>query len=203
MSDLISPRVLTGAFIAHKAKEFQHAKPFPYVVIDAFISQKQTSVLLKALQKEPFEQKRADLFQFSQTNDLHGASQYAIQEMVRFLDSAAFADYLQEITGIRVRAGASDVFGSLYTSTDYLLCHDDQLEKRKLAFILYLSSLPEKQGGALALRADVRGVPGKVVTRVHPLAGRLVVFAVSEKSWHEVEEVLSEVIRYAIGGWLH
>lgn len=38
-------------------------------------------------------------------------------------------------------------------SLDYLLCHDDQLENRKIAFILYLTEneWSEKDGGQLEL----------------------------------------------------
>ncbi|MBM3230525.1 2OG-Fe(II) oxygenase [Candidatus Pacearchaeota archaeon] len=203
MQELVSEEVLSGMYVAEKMTAFQRGKPFPHVVFEGFVQKSVVEGLLKAFQKEPFEQKRADLFQFSQTFDLHASKQKAIKAVVKVLDSKEFAEYLTRVTGVKVKAGASDVFGSLYRSTDYLLCHDDQLEGRKLAFILYLTSLREGQGGALALREDVKGVPGKVVKRIHPKAGRLVVFAVSRKSWHQVEEVVSQGNRYALGGWLH
>lgn len=203
MEEVVTLHALSGAYVGEALERYIRAKPFPHVVFDAFLKKEIVAGLLMAFEKETFEQKHADLFQFSQTLDLHGSKQKALKQFVTFLDSNEFADYLIRVTGVKVRAGASDVFGSRYTSTDYLLCHDDQLEGRKLAFIFYLSTLRERQGGALALRADIQGVPGKIVTRIHPKAGRLVVFEVSRKSWHEVEEVLSNVTRYAIGGWLH
>lgn len=195
--------VLSGDYVADKMKEFGKGKPFSHVVFDGFLQKKVVEGLLTGFEKEFFEQKRADLFQFSQTSDLHGSKQKALKAFVHFLDSPEFAEYLIRITGVKMKAGASDVFGSRYSSTDYLLCHDDQLEGRKLAFIFYLNTLRETQGGALAFRADMKGVPGKIVKRIHPKAGRLVVFPVSSQSWHEVEEIVSEVNRYAIGGWLH
>jgi len=203
MEEMISESCLTGEYVAQKMKEFEKGKPFPHVVCDGFVRKERIASLIRGLEKEGFAEKRADLFHFLQTKDLHGAKDKVLKGMVQLLDSADFASYLTQITGVKVKVGASDVFGSCYTDTHYLLCHDDRLEGRKLAFILYLTTLREGQGGALVLRNDIRGKPGSRVLRIHPRAGRLVVFAVSRKSWHAVEEILSPVKRYAIGGWLH
>lgn len=203
MEEMITEEALTGRYVGTVMERYARAKPFSHVVLDGFVRNEVVEGLVKAFTKERFEQKRADLFQFTQTTDLHGSGQKAIKRFIQVLDSQEFAEYLVRVTGVKVKAGASDVFGSLYTSTDYLLCHDDRLEGRKLAFIFYLTTLPERAGGALALFQDVKGKPGNVVTRIHPKAGRFVVFEVSRKSWHAVEEVLSDMKRYAIGGWLH
>jgi Rps23 Pro-64 3,4-dihydroxylase Tpa1-like proline 4-hydroxylase len=46
-------------------------------------------------------------------------------------------DWMQDITGIHL-TGQVDATCSIYNSTDTLLCHDDELEGRRIAFILYL-----------------------------------------------------------------
>ena len=87
---------------------------------------------------------------------------------------------------------------SRYEDTDFLLCHDDQLEKRALAFILYLTTLQKDQGGALCFYDQKE----RLVKRVIPQANTLVIFQVSERSLHAVEEVI-KAERLAIGGWYH
>jgi Rps23 Pro-64 3,4-dihydroxylase Tpa1-like proline 4-hydroxylase len=203
MDEVIREECLTGEYVAQKMKEFEKGKPFSHVVCDGFLKKEVIVSLIKGIEKEGFEEKRADLFHFLQTADLHSSREKALKQLVKVLDSADFASYLTRITGVKVKAGASDVFGSFYGTTHYLLCHNDQLEGRKLAFIFYLTTLPERAGGALALRADGSEGPGNIMTRIHPKAGRLVVFEVSRKSWHQVEEVTADVKRYALGGWLH
>mgnify|MGYP003342408719 CR=1 FL=1 len=49
-----------------------------------------------------------------------------------------------------------DLFASLYQDTDFLLPHDDKLESRKIAFIIYLSNLEKKDGGEV-LELDLDG----------------------------------------------
>ena len=45
------------------------------------------------------------------------------------------------------------LFGAKYCTTDYLLCHDDELEGRRVAFIMYLvpEDWEENDGGLLEL----------------------------------------------------
>ena len=62
----------------------------------------------------------------------------------------------------------------------------------------------EEDGGALALLADNKGKPGEVEKKYYPKWNSLILFEVSARSWHEVEEVIKDgKERYAIGGWLH
>lgn len=195
---------INSSSLAHLHSTFVRASPFPHIVIPHFLIQDKADALSRALQDLPFERKEADLFSFSQTADLHDCSDKTIGQFVAFLESEHFASFVCDVTGVSVEAGALDLFGSLYESGDYLLCHDDQLEDRKIAYILYLGDdFERKDGGALVLRADSKGAPGEIVERYYPRFNSLVLFAVSKKSWHEVEEVLSTKKRYAIGGWLH
>jgi Rps23 Pro-64 3,4-dihydroxylase Tpa1-like proline 4-hydroxylase len=98
-----------------------------------------------------------------------------------------------------------DAMGVIYRDTDRLLCHDDELEGRKIAYILNLSTgFTRKDGGALAiLDSDKKGRPRDIVRRVTPTCNTFTFFTVSERSHHMVEEVLVKKDRLTIGGWFH
>ena len=104
---------------------------------------------------------------------------------------------------MKLESEALDLFGSLYEDTDHLLCHDDLLEDRKIAYLFYLSDLEEGDGGALQLYGDNDGNSSKVEKSYSPKFKGFAMFAVSGKSWHSVEEVVGDKKRYAIGGWMH
>lgn len=186
-----------------KLKEgFIESKPFPNSSIKNFL--KDHKPLFEAIKKEQFYRKDSDLFSFSQTNSLLYSKNQIIQSAVKLFSSKTFSSLISAVSGIKLNPGALDVFGSLYEKTGYLLCHDDRVEDRKIAFILYLSeTFTKKDGGALALYSNNGNHPYKKIISHPPIENSLLIFKVSKVSWHEVEEVLSNKKRYAIGGWLH
>ena len=195
-------QAFTDAMIDELRGKFTTHKPFPHLLIKNFLSETDAKTLVEALKNEQFEEKESDLFSFKQTQDLHYSGNKVIKEFVAMLESKEFAEFIKKISDIKVKRGALDLSGSLYEDTNYLLCHDDQLEDRKIAYILYLSDLGKNDGGALVLREDSKGKPSTVVKRYYPDFNSLILFQVSKQSWHEVEEVLGKKKRYAIGGWL-
>ena len=89
---------------------------------------------------------------------------------------------------------------------DALLCHDDQLSGRRIAFALYL--VPEDwalvDGGTLDVFASNADGPTHVERRFVPATGKLVIFKVSSVSFHRVSEVVAQSrTRVAISGWFH
>lgn len=69
------------------------------------------------------------------------------------------------------------------------MCHDDELEGRRVAFIFYL--VPEdwskEDGGALDLfSVDAEGQPDKVVVSKVPKWNSFLFFEVSPVSFHQV-----------------
>lgn len=185
------------------AREFKENNPFPHILIKDFLKEEKSKELLTELKKERFEEKQSDLFSLSQTPDFAATENVLLKEFYEFFCSKEFTKLMQELCRIKLKGGV-DMAGSLYEDADYLLCHDDQLEGRKIAFVYYLSEgFREEDGGALAFLEDQGGKPGKMVERYFPLWNSLMIFEVSRKSWHEVEEVLTSKKRYAIGGWLH
>lgn len=98
------------------------------------------------------------------------------------------------------------ISSSCYSDTDYLLCHDDNMGDRRIAFVLYLSENWEvTDGGALDLfDTDENGLPRNIVRSLVPEYNSLVFFEVTENSFHQVAEVTSsEKCRWSINGWFH
>ncbi len=184
--------------------KFKKGEPFPHVVVKNFLQEKQAVALFEALKKEKFTHKESDLFSLNQTVDLHASKNEVLKRFHSCAASEEFADLMSQITGLRVDAGALDLAGSLYRGGDYLLCHDDQVEDRKIAYILYLSkSFLQKDGARLVLFNNKNGKPTTEAAAFVPEWNSLMAFEVSKISFHSVEENMSGKDRYAIGGWLH
>lgn len=203
LSEWINPRYLKETFTKDSHHVFISNKPFPHFVLPLFFLPLKITALERALSTEDFYLKDADLFTFFQTNDLVGTKNKVLQEFRTFLSSSAFVSLMSIITGIKLVSQKIDLAGSLYASTHHLLPHDDHLEQRKVAFMLYLTSLEEKDGGALGLYDSQNGVATKIVKRIQPKRNTFVFFTVSKKSFHEVEEVLTDTKRVALSGWLY
>ncbi len=181
---------------------FAANQPFPHLEIPHFLKQEKIIALLQALGREEFSPHNSDLFQFSQTYDLLHSDDPVLKDFIAWLSSAEMIAFMQAATTIRL-SGKIDLFGSIYQDTDYLLPHDDQVPGRKIAFMLYLNDLEEKDGGALALFESKNKTPTKVAKRYMPQAGSLIFFEVSDLSIHMVEEVLTDTQRITLSGWYY
>ncbi len=204
-----------AAFRARTSKTFVEngaqlrAAVFPVAVWPEFLEGGAVAALKTELTGMDFRLKSSDLYEFHQTTDLKhaDASKHPlIAQICKELYSKEFLNVMQRITG-RKLGGHVDISGQRYQRGDFLLCHDDRLERRRIALILYL--VPEDAemlGGRLwAMRADEEGRP---VTEnpeiVPPKWNTLAFFEVTRASFHQVEQVLSEdVFRYSITCWFH
>src|SRR3989344_4287290 len=165
---------------------FKSAKPFSHIIIPHF------------LKKEKLHKKESDLFQFSQTRDLSHSPNMA--PFVQFLYSPQFINLMIEMTGFSLKSRPIDIHATLYQDTDYVLCHDDKLEGRKIAYLLYLTDVAS---GNLELLGSKNGMPTNVLKRIRPKKNLFVAFEVSKKSFHQVSEVEGNDQRLAIGGWFY
>lgn len=204
LKEWVNPLYLDRHRLASLARTYKSATPYPHIALTAFIKDIKAEELSKAISKLSFTRKQSDLFSLSQSGDLQASKNKTLQGLVKFLKSKPLREYLEELTGERIKTGL-DVHAAKYEDTDYLLCHDDRLEKRKLAFILNLSrGFTQSSGGELGLlESDSKGQPTKVAKRIPPEWNTFTLFTVSERSHHVVDEVLEEKERMTIGGWFH
>ncbi len=182
---------------------FSKQQPFPHLELPDFFHLEKAVEIIKALAEEPFELKEADLFKFKQTADLRSTQNHLLKSFREFLASSEFASYLSYITSITLKPHHLDVSGTLYEDTDYLLCHDDRLDTRKIAYFYYLSSLEKNDGGGLNLFGCKKGVPLTIRKTITPAFNTFAFFLVSEQSFHEVAEVVRDIQRLALSGWFH
>ena len=128
---------LANEFLKTETKELQKAftknSPFPHLLIKDFLKDTQAKKLQTAIEKESFEKKQSDLFSLSQTQDFATVENKTLKEFYEFFKSKELINIISKITGLKLKSGILDMAGSLYEDTDYLLCHDDQLQGRKIA----------------------------------------------------------------------
>ncbi|ELW66175.1 2-oxoglutarate and iron-dependent oxygenase domain-containing protein 1 [Tupaia chinensis] len=163
---------------------------------------------LEGLQKEllslDFHEKYNDLYKFQQSDDLKKRREPHISALRKVLFED-FRAWLSDISEIDLES-TIDMSCAKYEFTDALLCHDDELEGRRIAFILYLvPSWDRSLGGTLDLYdTDEHFQPKQIVKSLIPAWNKLVFFEVSPVSFHQVSEVLSEEkSRLSISGWFH
>ncbi|KAJ7312153.1 hypothetical protein JRQ81_006497 [Phrynocephalus forsythii] len=179
--------------------------PFHHCIIPNFI---QNEEFLKELQKEllnlDFHEKCNDLYKFKQSDDLKNSREPHIG-VLRKLLFEEFRAWLSTVTQVELEPTV-DLSCAKYEYTDVLLCHDDELEGRRIAFILYLvPPWVEEDGGTLDLfSTDDHFQPLKIIKSLVPSWNSLIFFEVSPVSFHQVSEVVSkEKCRLSVSGWFH
>uniref|UniRef100_A0A5F9CY26 2-oxoglutarate and iron dependent oxygenase domain containing 1 n=1 Tax=Oryctolagus cuniculus TaxID=9986 RepID=A0A5F9CY26_RABIT len=162
--------------------------PFLHCVIPNFI---QSQDFLERLQKEllnlDFHEKYNDLYKFQQSDDLKKRREPHISALRKLLFED-FRAWLSDISKIDLEP-TIDMSCAKYEFTDALLCHDDELEGRRIAFILYLVPLWDRSlGGTLDLyNTDEHFQPKQIVKSLVPSWNKLVFFEVSPVSFHQHE----------------
>jgi len=180
-------------------KQFKNIKPFPHLVLKDFFNREFIKKFKVELKKEIFHRLDSDLYSFSQTDDLVNSKNSVIKDFYNFLTSKEFKDYLFKITNVKAE-GKIDCSGFIYSSTDYLLPHDDRLESRRLAYVLNLSeNFVKSDGGSLDLFDR-----NNIVKSIVPSFNTLTIFRVEiNKTFHQVSEVLTNKERLSIAGWFN
>lgn len=155
--------------------------------------------------------RRNDLYTFAQSQSLSseaGAvrSGTALAALRDEIYSPAFRAWVSAITGIHSLAETVDASIACYRKGDHLLCHDDDLAGRAIAYIVYLTpdSWTPAHGGALALYdCDEANAPTRVTASLGAHFNSVSLFAVTARSFHAVQEVFSADARISISGWFH
>ena len=199
----LNPVYLTEKKIIQIKESFTSSKPFPHYIFEGFLNPDKALELRRTLMTLPFSEKDADLFFFAQTEDLHNCKEPMIREFLELLQSEDLHSLLQSITGKKL-VSKIDAFGAVYPPTGYLLPHDDLLEGRSIAYVYNLSqNFVKKDGGALELFSTDKHIPQEVVKSYMPKWNSLVIFEVSQDSFHQVSEVNTNNPRLSIAGWFH
>ncbi len=143
------------------------------------------------------------MFNIKQTNDLKSSNNKSIKELYNLFTSQEFSNLINSITGLRI-SRKIDMAGLLLKNTGYLLPHDDQLEERKIAYVVNLSEgFSKNDSEALDLFESKNKVPKKITKKIIPKFNNFVIFKVSKISFHQISEVLVDKDRISIGGWFH
>ena len=182
---------------------------FPVAVWPSFLTDRACISLRDELARMSFVLRSSDLYEFHQTVDLkhiNPLNNPLISGLCKELYSTEFVRVMETVTGRRLGSHV-DISGQRYQQGDFLLCHDDRIEKRRIALVLYLvEKEATMQGGRLfALRSNEEGLPVMDAPQViTPQWNTLAFFEVSRFSFHQVEQVFSEKFpRYSITCWFH
>jgi Rps23 Pro-64 3,4-dihydroxylase Tpa1-like proline 4-hydroxylase len=182
---------------------FTSAGPFPYLQIPEFFNYEPLDLLVEELSQQEFYPQSSDLFQLAQTADFEFIETPYLSEFRTLFRSSPFLKLMTEITTVALSADI-DMMGNIYQDTDYLLCHDDKLSRRKIAYILYLTDLDEGDGGTLNLFNTRDGKPNQIVEQLVPKMNAFTFFLVTPISFHEVEEIINpNIYRVSISGWFN
>ena len=179
---------------------FKKSKPYPHFVLDGFFDEAMIKSIKNALIKEEYEKVEKDLFSLSHTKDLVSSKNSEVKKLHSLLCSKEFIILMEKLTGLKL-ANKIDMQSHKMVQGDYLLFHDDELEGRKIAYIVYLSDFKQSDGGKLRLY-DIKK-PINPVSEIMPKFNRFACFKVSKKSLHDVEEVKTSKQRLTIGGWVY
>jgi len=181
--------------------------PFKVVTIHQLLdSNDYLQTLAEEVLSLPFDFLCNDLHEFEQSQDLFESpvDSPALNAFLGLL-KGPLHNWMQDVTGKKLSDKVTAT-GSKYAYSNYLLCHDDNLSDRSIAFILYLSEdWSENDGGALQLfNCNERDEPEKVVHSIVPAFGSFVFFEVTSQSYHQVQEIFSKSkVRLSINGWFH
>lgn len=192
--------------------------PFTVATFPNFI---QNKILLKNFIEKfndlGFKQKLNDLHDFFQSPDLIKSPLETFIKISPSLESIipsmtnsikSWKETLFKLTDITLN-NTIDCACQIYKTGGRLLCHDDALEGRRIAYILYLvdEEWSEADGGALELfTTDLKnGHPDHVAMRITPKQNLLAFFEVTPISYHQVAEVMAKKNkpRRSMTGWFH
>lgn len=184
-----------------------YQEPFCHCVFPNFLQElDELENLETELSSLQFKEKNNDLYKFHQSSEDLKVIDTPYIKNLRKVIFETFKNHLRDISGIDFTE-AIDMSCARYDYTDILLCHDDELEGRRIAFIYYLVPSPWKQidGGGLDLfTVDENGQPDRISKSLIPVRNNFVFFEVTPVSFHQVAEILSEdKTRLSISGWFH
>jgi hypothetical protein len=182
-----------ASFASANAVRYQHAEPFPHIVIDDFLPEATLDRLLTAFpEPDDLEWRRFDSDQeVKLASEDPSTMPDVIRQVLAEFNSATMIDFLERLTGIEGLIPDPHYWGGglhQIESGGHLDIHSDfnwhnrLLLDRRLNLLLYLNPDWQPQwGGALELwDRDMRECRQRIV----PLANRCVIFSTTDDSLH-------------------
>jgi hypothetical protein len=185
-------------------RAWRTATPFPHLVFDDFLPADHLFELCATIDEEPVHLAEADIYSFEAS-----APEPTTEGLRRLRSSFAniLAGPLSRITG-KVLSRV-DMRAYAYREGHYLLPHTDHQDAvgRALAYAYYLPTPEPPDGGELELYRCAVGENGALIATesaclIAPRTNRLVLFDVSDRSLHQVREVLRG-LRPSLSGWFY
>ena len=178
-------------------------RPFPHVVVRNFLDSPTLDLAIDALAGLEYDFKESDLFSYWASVELTDVNHPAINIIRDDLGDQAWRKKVAESFKVK-KLSSIDMAAYVYGLGDFLLPHDDQVEGRIIAYSLHLTpEITDKMGGALNIfKADKDG-KSKLVDSLIPEYNSLIMFEVSDRSWHEVNEIVMDIQRLTVTGWYH
>ena len=177
--------------------------PFPYVIVKNFLDEQTLDLVTYALAGLEYKFDDSDLFNYLSFG-LTDVDHPVINILRDDLGDKNWRDKVAKKFSVK-QLSKIDMSAYVYGLGSFLLPHDDQVEGRVIAYSLHLTDveISEEMGGALHLyEADNTG-KSRLVKSIIPEYNSLIMFEVSDKSWHQVGEVLEDIQRLTVTGWYH
>lgn len=178
-------------------------RPFPHVVVKNFLDSPTLDLAIDALAGLEYDFKESDLFSYWASIELTDVNHPAINILREDLGDQTWRKKVAESFKIK-KLSSIDMAAYVYGLGDFLLPHDDQVEGRIIAYSLHLTpEITDETGGALNIfKADKDG-KSELVDSLIPEYNSLIMFEVSNRSWHEVNEIVKDIQRLTLTGWYH
>ena len=179
------------------------SRPFPHVVVKNFLDPPTLDLVIDALAGLEYDFKESDLFSYWASIDLTDINHPAINILRDDLGGEIWRKKVAESFKVK-KLSNIDMAAYVYGLGDFLLPHDDQVEGRIIAYSLHLTpEISKKMGGALNIfKANDEG-KSKLVDSIIPEYNSLIMFEVSDSSWHQVSEIMQDIQRLTVTGWYH
>lgn len=206
LSFWINPNVIKN--LKNYSEEYIKQIPYPHISIPNILIENKAREIKEALYEIEFEEFNTDLYQFFKSKDIKHIENLpqVLKEFHEFIFSKNAIEFFQTLTSLQIKNRIGDLHSILLQQTHYLLCHDDQVDERIIAFIVNLSEdFNEEDGGALLIYDTNKDKqPSYISNTITPKFNQLNVFSVSEISYHEISEIEAEnKDRISISGWYY
>ena len=179
------------------------SRPFKHVVVKNFLDPPTLDLVIDALAGLEYDFKESDLFSYWASIDLTDINHPAINILRDDLGGEIWRKKVAESFKAK-KLSSIDMAAYVYGLGDFLLPHDDQVEGRVIAYSLHLTpEITEKMGGALNIFKANDAGKSKLVDSIIPEYNSLIMFEVSDSSWHQVSEIMQDIQRLTVTGWYH